>query len=199
VSDALTFPEVHFIEAKVGPSIVTLAAGPLPNVPIPIGILYTVAFDGDPDLPAVIKAITAAFKEAGVKDADFWLSGGPLLTVEPEFEPAPADTYKGLRTLQELFKPRIPRTALVYETDIARKWDIQMSILGGFLPQDEIAALIAAIETSGATVRQVVKSEKQQADVFFITVPVPSAHRRRGFIHGLQKSCGIFATVQDQS
>ncbi len=197
MTEAPTMPGVHFIEAKIGPSIVTLATGPLPDTPLPIGLLYTLAFDEMPNFPTLIEVVSAALKQESLGEPDFHLPGGPLLTVEPKL--TPDDLYKGLRCLQKLFQPRIPQTALAYETGSTEQWHIQLSVLGGFLAKPEIERIRAAIEASGASVTQILQSQKQQADVFAITVPARSNRSRRGFLHGLQERCGIFVAIQSQT
>ena len=191
-----TLPEAHFIEAKVGTSIVALATGPLPGIEVPVGLLYTVAFHKDQGFPALIEAVSAAFDEAGLEQVDFCISGRNLLTVEPEFVPGER-MYDGLKILQGLFRPQIPRVALVYETRGADGWNIQMSILGGFLSSEDIATTSAGIKVAGGQVTEVLKSAKQQADVFCITVPVRNNRGRRGFLQALRGSCGVHASLQD--
>jgi len=194
----VALPRVYSIEARFGESIVSVAArAKNPRLSPLTGLLYTVAFQGDPDFPTAIKAITKAFKLSELGVAFIIHDTDPLLTVEPET--VQGDLYQGLKILQELLKPRVPRTALVYETRRAgNRWEIQMLILGGFLSRKEIGAVSRAVATSGATVTRVIQSTKLQADVFCITIFARDDRARRGFLYSLQGSCGIFATLQDR-
>lgn len=193
----MALPSVRFIGAKLGEAIISIAArAKNPRLQPLQGLLYTVAFTEDPDFPAVIKAISEAFEPSGLK-VDFMVhDDGPFLTVDPE--PGSPSQYEGLKILQKLLRPAIPRTAMVYEAGSSgNRWDIQMSILGGFLSRDEIAAVTRAVAAGNGRVTQIVKSNTQQADVFFITVFARGEEARRGFLIGLQQSCGVFATIQN--
>lgn len=188
------YPQALFIEMEIGVPIAAQLHGPIPGVELPYNYLYTVVFEGDQDFPSIIKAVGDACEVQGATPTDFLLPGGPRLTVEtgwPENDPG-----LGLRVLQSLFRPQIPRTALVYEVPSTEHWEIQIQVMGGYLSEEEASAITAGLEASGAQVTGVVRSEKQGVDVFMVSVPVRSARGRNGFLHSLQVSCGLFARIQ---
>ncbi len=195
----MALPQVNFIEAKFGESIVSMAARQQnPFLPELTGLLYKVGFAEHFNPARAIKAITAALKTKGL-DADFNIhDDGLSVEVAKELLRWPGP-YDGLRVLQRLLKPQIPRTGIAYKTASPRgRLDIQLSILGGFLSASEIDKVKQAVVAGGARVMRVVRSDKLKAEVFFVSIPVVHGGATlRQFLQGLQRSCGVFVTMQD--
>lgn len=186
-------PQALWIEAEIGVSIAAQLHGPMEG--LPYNYLYTVMFDGEQDLPSLIRVVGDACEAHNATPTDFLVPGGPRLVVETGW--SEGDPNLGLRVLQSLFRPQIPRTALIHEVASADHWVIGMSVLGGYLSDEEIHGIMAGLEASGAQVTGVERSEKQVADVFMANVPVRGARGRNGFLRSLQASCGVFARIQE--
>lgn len=194
----MALPKVSFIEAKFGESIVSMAARHQnPSLPETYGLLYRVAFTERFNPGKVIKAISAALTTKGM-EADFNIHDGELrLEIKRELLRWPGP-YDGLRVLQRLLKPQIPRTGIAYETAGPQgRLDIQLSILGSFLSASEIGKVRQAIAAGGAQVTRIVRSDKLKAEVFFVSVPRRGGAGLQEFLQGLQQSCGVYVTMQD--
>lgn len=194
-------PKAHYIEAQLGESILSQAARQRdPRLKAAAALLYKVAFEEIPDLRAVTRSIERALESSGLElDAYQLFDEDPIITLEirDEYIRRP-DAYSGLQALQRLLEPRIPGTAIFFDQEgPGNRWDVQLSILGGFLSRRQIGAVSKAVTISGGRVTQVVQAPTMQADVFFVSVFARNKEARRQFLERLQRACNAVVSRQD--
>lgn len=187
-------PQALRIEAQISAASVWLLNQAQGNEFPPLYSLYlTMVFSQQPDHALLIKEVTKTFKKVGLEPPDFVVHPYGL-TVEPD-ENTIHNYDRAIRELQKLFRPLVPYTGWIVELATSGKWEIDLIIVGGALPEDDVVSLELALVATGAQVVGVGHSRYGNT-AFALSLPLKNARKRRGWLNNLPESCGIFASVQ---